>query len=112
AVCLWAASASALAASPVVVTFSASLDEQFFTVPGGVTSVQILVRGGSGGAGWQGGSTGGAGGGGMQVTGTLAVSPGQQFGMFVGFAGSPATAPNVDGSCALDDPGSVSQGGG
>ena len=77
AVCLWAASSSALAASPVVVTFSASLDEQIFTVPGGVTSVQILVRGGSGGAGFSGGSTGGAGGGGTQVTGTLGVTPGE-----------------------------------
>jgi hypothetical protein len=113
ALCLWAASSSALAASPVVVTFSASLDEQIFTVPGGVTSVQILVRGGSGGAGWQGGSTGGAGGGGTQVTGTLGVTPGHQLGMFVGFAGSPGTVPNENvGSCLVNDYAAVSQGGG
>jgi hypothetical protein len=86
---LWAASSSALAVSPVVVTFSPSSDEQDFTVPGGVTSVQILVRGGSGGAGWQGGSTAGAGGGGLQVTGTRGVSRGERLGAFVGFAGSP-----------------------
>ena len=52
----------------------------------------------------------------MQVTGTLGVSPGQQLSAFVGFAGSPATAattaPDTNGGCTLNDPATVSQGGG
>jgi hypothetical protein len=110
-VCLLAASSSALAASPVVVTFSPSSDQPTFTVPAGVTSLQILMRGGGGGAGWAGGSTGGVGGGGTQVTGTLRVSPGEQLYPFVGFAGGPGTAPDSDGGCAGGNSSAFSQGG-
>jgi hypothetical protein len=110
-VCLSAASSSASAAAPVVLTFSPSVQEQDFTVPDGVTSIHILARGGSGGAGFKGGSTAGAGGGGSQITGTAAVYPGEQLGVDVAFGGSSATAPS-DSGCAAGDSPSFSQGGG
>jgi hypothetical protein len=109
-VCSLAASSSALAASPVVVTFSPSSQYQTFRVPG-VRSLQILVRGGGGGSGFSGGSTDGAGGGGTQVTGTLAVSPEDVLYVLVGGAGSNATAPNTDGACAVGNSSAFSQGG-
>jgi Lamin Tail Domain len=107
--CLLAASSSALAASQVVVEFTPAGHTQRFTVPDGVTSLQILVRGGSGGSGFSGGSTGGAGGGGAQVTGTLGVSPGETLAMHVGEAGGNGTAPN--GFCLFNFHNDVSQGG-
>src|SRR3954452_9613957 len=52
--CLLGASSSALAASPVVVTFSPSSNVQEFTPPAGVT-VNLTVQGGGGGSGCLGG---------------------------------------------------------
>ena len=104
------ASSSALAASTVTQTFKPTAQTQSFTVPAGVTELQITVRGGAGGSGFSGGSTAGAGGSGTQVTGLLGVSPGQTLYMSVGSAGGSATSPN--GSCGFNDPGDISNGGG
>lgn len=63
---------------------------QTWTVPCGVTSVNIEAYGAEGGAGATGGNsaTGGAGGLGGGVSGTLAVTPGQIINIFVGGAGA------------------------
>jgi hypothetical protein len=53
--------------------------EHVFTVPAGVTSLQVTLIGGNGGGGRYPTSTGGAGGQGATVTGTLAVTPGESL---------------------------------
>src|SRR3954451_24835201 len=107
--CSLAASSSALAASPVVVTFSPSSNVQQFTPPFGVTSVNLTVQGGGGGSGFSGGSTSGAGGGGAQVTGTWVVTPDSVLDIGVGAAGGNGSAPI--GGCGFNTAGDVSQGG-
>jgi hypothetical protein len=80
---------SALAASEVTQTFKPAAQTQIWTVPAGVTELEITVRGGAGASGFAGGSKAGAGGSGAQVTGLLGVSPGQTLSMDVGSAGGP-----------------------
>ena len=59
-----------------------------WTVPAGVTSVQIVATGGGGGGGGTGGGyIGGLGGNGGVVTATLTVSPGDVLNLFVGGGG-------------------------
>jgi hypothetical protein len=82
-----AASPPASAAAPVTVTFS-SPGQQMFTVPNAVTSLQITAQGAGGGSG----SEGGDGGVGSQVTGTLAVTPGDVLTVVVGQGGDDATS--------------------
>jgi hypothetical protein len=66
---------------------------QTYTVPCGVTSINITCYGAQGGNGATGGnnSTGGSGGFGSMSTGTLAVTPGQVLNIFVGGAGGQPT---------------------
>jgi hypothetical protein len=81
--------------TPVAV-FSHSGADQTYTVPAGVTSLNIKMWGGGGGGGNAGGwNFGFAGGGGGYTTGTLAVTPGQVLTMIVGAGGNPG---NVSGS--------------
>jgi len=62
---------------------------QQWTVPTGVTSIELHVVGAGGGGGLQGqgGSTGGTGGGGGYATGTLVVVPGAIYDIIVGQGG-------------------------
>ena len=92
---------SAASAAPTTQTFPFNGNSQFFTIPGGVTSVQITVQGGSGGMGYPtvGGGIGGAG---AQITGTVAVTPGEPWEIDVGGAGGGGTAPGA--SCFFNDP--------
>jgi hypothetical protein len=70
-----------------------------WTVPAGVTSVQVVAAGGGGGGGGISGTHAGlAGGAGALVTSTLAVAAGQVFNIVVG-AGGGAGATPPDGSC-------------
>ena len=70
-----------------------------WTVPAGVTSVQVVaVGGGGGGGGISGTHAGQAGGAGALVTSTLAVAAGQVFNIVVGAGGGAGTTP-PDGSC-------------
>jgi len=67
---------AALAAGPGSQTFSYTGSEQTYTVPAGVTAVNVTAVGAPGGAGLTaGGGAGGLGADGAQVTGTLAVTP-------------------------------------
>ena len=99
-VAAWCASASA-AASPVVVqTYGVAGDVQKFVVPDGVRSLQMSVVGGSGGTGYRGGSLGGPGGPGAQITGNLAVNPGESLALGVGSSGSAGSKPG--GGCPFN----------
>jgi hypothetical protein len=82
---VWALAGSppASAATPVTVLFTTS-GQQTFAVPDAVTSVRITAQGAGGGAGID----GGGGGVGSQVTGTLAVTPGEILTVVVGASGS------------------------
>jgi hypothetical protein len=63
-----------------------------WTVPDGVTSIQVVVTGGGGGGGGPGGGyTGGSGGDGAVVTGTLTVVPGDNLNLVVGGGGGTGT---------------------
>ncbi|MBL7923735.1 MAG: HYR domain-containing protein [Bacteroidia bacterium] len=75
-------------------TFSYTGSVQTFTVPPGVTSINIEAFGAQGASGSPGGnaSAGGAGGLGAKVKGSMAVIPGQTFTIHVGGAASGATA--------------------
>jgi hypothetical protein len=59
-----------------------------WTVPAGVTSIQIVATGGGGGASFPGTNFGGNGGNGGIVTGTLAVTPGETLSLYVGGGGA------------------------
>jgi hypothetical protein len=111
-VAVWPASAAS-AASPVVVqTFSpfpnGHKHPQVFEIPN-VSSLQLTLRGGSGGPGYAGGSTGGAGGRGTQVTGTMAVgtgrpatpNPGHWLYLGVAPSGTVGMKPDPDGRCVV-----------
>jgi hypothetical protein len=107
---LWlVVSSPASAASPVLRAWGPAGYQQTFTVPAGVTTLDIAVQGGRGGSGFSGGSTGGGGGLGARVTGSLHVTPGQTLYMDIGSSGSNATGPN--GWCFLGDPSDGSAGG-
>lgn len=67
---------------PTTLTFNYTGAQQSFTVPAGVTSVQISAAGAGGGG--NGSSAGGAGG---AASGTLAVTPGQVVYVYVGGGG-------------------------
>lgn len=74
-----------------------------WTVPSGVTSVQVEAWGGGGGGGGARGSQtsrGGGGAGGQYVRSTVAVSPGTDYDVQVGDGGQAGT--NVDGSTGGD----------
>ncbi len=80
--------------TPTTTTFNFTGGAQTFTVPAGVSSINITTLGAEGGTGAIGGngSAGGAGGRGSRATGTLAVTPGQVLTIFVGGAGGAPTA--------------------
>jgi hypothetical protein len=85
-------SAPARAAGATTITYSTP-GEHEFTVPAGVTSVGVVAIGATGGAGTGGG---GAGGDGAKVTGSVAVTPGEQLFAEVavgGGAGASTTVP-------------------
>jgi hemolysin type calcium-binding protein/Big-like domain-containing protein len=94
AVLPFAASAPASAAAPpVTVTFFPAAFNSF-TVPFGVTSLQVTAIGASGGNGGSGGgASGGPGGPGTKITGTLPVTPGQVLGIQVGQGGNGGSGP-------------------
>ena len=60
---------------------------QTFTIPAGVTSVDLIVVGGGGGGGGNDSSPGAAGRAGARVSGTIAVSPGQVLTIGIGAGG-------------------------
>jgi hypothetical protein len=91
------------------VTINQASGLQGWTVPAGVSSIQLDVWGAGGGAGWGGAGHGGAGGAGAEVTATLAVSAGEWLGFGVGQAGANGS-PSAPG-CVFDLQTNVSQGG-
>lgn len=70
-------------------TFSYTGGMQTFTVPSGVTSITVDVKGAKGGGGYPVMSSGGLGG---RVQGTLTVTPGQVLQIYVGGAGGNGTS--------------------
>ena len=68
------------------VNFSAIGSEQSWTVPAGVTSIEVEAVGAHGGTGLEGGGVGGRG---ALVTGTVAVEPGEELYVEVGTTGYP-----------------------
>ncbi|MBL7701932.1 MAG: proprotein convertase P-domain-containing protein, partial [Ferruginibacter sp.] len=80
--------------TPTTTTFNFTGGAQTFTVPAGVTSLNITTLGAQGGSGATGGNgaTGGVGGLGSRATGTLAVTPGQVLTIFVGGQGGAPTS--------------------
>jgi RHS repeat-associated protein len=87
------------------VTFSYTGAAQTWTVPTGVTSVQVIADGAQG--------DGAFGGLGAQVQATLAVTPGQVLNVYVGGAGAGRTGGfNGGGSLDPNAPGTVGGGGG
>lgn len=62
-----------------------------WTVPDGVTLIQIVATGGGGGASLPGTGSGGNGGNGGMVTATLAVTPGDTLSLYVGGGGAGTT---------------------
>ncbi|MFZ1306495.1 MAG: PKD-like domain-containing protein, partial [Ferruginibacter sp.] len=95
---------------PGSATFNFTGGMQTFTVPAGVTSINITALGAQGGTGAIGGNSvlGGAGGLGASATGTLAVVPGQVLNIFVGGQGA-SPAGGFNGGA---NGGSVNAGGG
>ena len=75
------------------VNFSYTGSEQTFLVPAGVTSIDVVATGAAGGSGSTpaSGGTGGTGGEGEQVSGTLAVIPGNTLYVEVGGVGTDGT---------------------
>lgn len=82
-----------------------------FTVPSGVTSLQVVAVGGGGGgtifANVSGGTAGRPGGSGAMVTSTLSVTPGQTLDLFVGGSSGVGSNWNVGGGGST----TISQGG-
>jgi hypothetical protein len=87
------------------VVFSYTGAEQTFSVPAGVTSIDVIAIGAAGGAGATpvDGGTGGAAGEGEQVSGTLAVIPGSTVYIEVGGVGG-------DGTTSAGGPGGFNAG--
>ena len=79
------------AVGPQTTTYN-SVGTNTFTVPAGVTSIQLTVIGGGGGGGGADSSPGSAGRAGARVSGTLAVSPGQILTISVGSGGGGGTS--------------------
>jgi hypothetical protein len=101
------ASAATAAQNTQSVTFGYSTGPQFWTVPAGVTQVEITAVGGAGGAGGTiYGGAGGPGGAGGLVATTEAVTAGQQLEVSVGSTGSNATyaGPNALGGVNNTNP--------
>lgn len=71
------------------VTYNYTGGMQTFTVPQGITSIDITCTGAQGGSGI--GGAGGAGGFGALISGTLSVTPGQVLNIFVGGEGGNPT---------------------
>ncbi|MBM3271895.1 hypothetical protein FJY94_01255, partial [Candidatus Kaiserbacteria bacterium] len=93
------------AASSGSQTFSATGGVQYFTVPAGVTAINVTLKGAGGGSGcFYQSSPGSLGGSGGRTQGTLAVTPGQTLTVMVGGAGS------VGNCTAAGDPARVSGG--
>jgi hypothetical protein len=92
---LLATGGAANAAQPAEPVVFDEVGFHVWTVPEGVTEVAVSLVGGSGGKG--GGTNGGAGGLGAVVSGTQAVTPGQEFAVIVGQAGGSGSAPGEDG---------------
>jgi hypothetical protein len=90
---------AALPQAPVVFDDPGSVDS--WTVPAGVTSVDLLLNGASGGKG--GGTNGGAAGVGAFVAGTLAVTAGDELEVYVGEAGTDGYQPEP-GDADYDGP--------
>ena len=86
-VCAGVCAASASAAQTSV-TINQANGVQGWTVPAGVSSIQMDVWGAGGGAGWGAAGPRGEGGAGAEVTATLAVSAGEWFGFGIGQAGA------------------------
>ena len=87
-------------ANTVTCTYSYTGDEQQFTVPTGVTSINITGIAGKGGAGFLPGSfdgTPGVGGFGATVTGTISVTPGETLFVEVGGNGTSNSAGGAGG---------------
>jgi hypothetical protein len=106
-----AASPPASAADPITLPFGRG--DQSFTVPTGVTRLQLTVDGAAGGNGeYQAGAgSAGSGGAGTRITGTMTVTPGEVLTMHVGIGGSDATSPGL--LCfANKDPSAGGAGGG
>lgn len=103
AVCLasLATSTTVLAAQE---TFNYTGAAQSFTVPTGITSIQIVAQGGDGKSVFSNDAKG------AEVTATLAVTPGEEFDVYVGGAGT-AGAGGWNGGGAIPL-GSISAGGG
>jgi HYDIN/CFA65/VesB family protein len=84
---------AAYAVAPAPTTFGYTAAEQSYTVPAGVTSVRVSATGAPGGAGAPGPTRPGVVGGlGAQVTGDLAVTPGEALYVEVGGAGTDGNA--------------------
>ena len=101
--------------SQTVVTFSYTGSIQTYTVPAGVTSIDVDVRGAKGGHASSFISQGGNGG---RVTGTISVTPGEVLEIYVGGQGGDGTT-TVAGAGGFNGggvsgifPGSYSGGGG
>ncbi|MFB0630570.1 Ig-like domain-containing protein [Streptomyces sp. AB3(2024)] len=77
--------------SQVTCTFNYTGSADSFTVPAGVTQVGFDAKGASGGAGTSLFNPGGTGAAGAEVTGSLAVTPGQTLQVNVGGAGGNGT---------------------
>ena len=73
-----------ITSASVTQTFTYTGANQNFTVPAGVTSMNVTLNGAGGGSAANGGGTGGAGG---YVSGTLPVTPGQSLVVMVGQGG-------------------------
>ncbi len=97
---------------PVTQTFNFTGALQTFTVPVGVTSINISAMGAKGGDA----AVGGIGGNGGTATGTLAVTPGQVLNIYVGgqngFNGGGTGAPNGNTTFGGPSPGNAPNGGG
>jgi hypothetical protein len=102
-----AAAGEALAVTltdPSAQTFGYTGDFQTYTVPQGVSSLQLTVTGATGGSGYLPGGIGGGGGASAQVTGFLSVTPGQQLTIDVGQAGGNGTGTGSNGAGAGGSP--------
>lgn len=73
-------------------TFNYTGSVQSFTVPAGVDSITVDLRGAQGGRAYVCGSIGGTGGYGGRTTGTISVSPGDVIYIYVGGQGSTAAS--------------------
>ena len=78
--------ATRLSGGDCVVTFTTAGTPNTWTVPSGVTAIQLLVVGGGGGGGIDGGS--GGGGGGAYQTSSTPVTPGASYSLYVGSGGA------------------------